>query len=125
MNIVILSGNIGADIDVQIFNGTTFAHFSVASNYRVPTGDGETYEKRTTWTRVTAFGPKAKPLGQLGKGTRVVVRGHLRTNTYETGGVRFQHSEVIADDVEFQRVKKPVGAVGAEEDVGAGEASEE
>jgi len=34
MNLVILTGRLGADIDVQTSNGTTYCHFSLASNYR-------------------------------------------------------------------------------------------
>lgn len=103
MNIVILTGNLGADIEVKQSNGTDYAHFSVATNYRVRVGDG--YEERTLWTRITAFNALARSLRRLGKGSKVAVRGRLQTRTFERDDVRFTYSEVIADEVEFQVVK--------------------
>ncbi|MFW6012212.1 MAG: single-stranded DNA-binding protein [bacterium] len=105
-NKVFLTGNLGSDIDVQESRGTTFAHLSVASNYRVRVDD-DTYEQRTTWTRVTAFNGLANSLAILGKGSKVFVQGHLRTNTFEKDGVKFRHSEVIADEIEFLDVREP------------------
>jgi single-strand DNA-binding protein len=116
MNLVILTGNLGAEIDVRTSGETTFAHFSVATNFRVKKGDD--YEDRVTWTRVTAFNGLAKSLRVLDKGSKVLVRGHLKTSVFERDGVRFQHSEVIADEVEFLRVKR--AGDGAEEGAGDG-----
>ena len=107
MNLVILNGNIGSDVEVQTSGDTDFAHFSVATDYRVP--KGEEFEQRTTWTRVTAFGGLARSLASLGKGSKVLVTGHLKTTVTVRDDVRFTHSEVIATAVEFQRVKKPAG----------------
>lgn len=106
---MILSGNLGSDVQVKSSNGTTFAHFSVADDYRVRLGDGS-WESRTNWTRVTAFGGRAEALRVLGKGSRVLVKGHLRARAFEKDGVRFERSEVIADYVEFQQVRKPAQA---------------
>jgi single-strand DNA-binding protein len=108
MNTVILTGNLGSDIEVKTAdNGTTYTRFSLATNYHVRVG--ETYEQRTTWTKVVAFGSLAKSLTILGKGSRVVVRARLKTAYFEAGGKRFQYSEVIADDVEFMHVKLAEG----------------
>jgi len=104
MNLVILSGRLGADIDVKTSNSTTYCHFSLASNYRVQV-DGE-YEDRVTWTRVTAFNGLAKSLGTLGKGSLIELRGHLKTTGFEEGDVRLQYSEVIADRVDFLHFKE-------------------
>jgi len=114
MNLVILTGRLGADIDVQSSKGTDYAHFSLASNYRVKVGDE--YEERVTWTRVTAFNGLARSLGILGKGSLVGLRGHLKTAEFEEGDVRLCYSEVVADRVEFLEVRKPTGAEATAED---------
>lgn len=109
-NLVILTGNLGADVDVRESNGTTYARFSVATNYRVRAKDGDHYEDRTNWTRVTAFGGLAKTLQRLGKGSKVLVQGRLKETVYEKDDVRVHYSEVIATRVEFLVVKPPEGA---------------
>ena len=103
MNVVILTGNLGADVEVKNSGGTDYAHFSIATNYRVRVGDA--YEERTLWTRITAFNALARSLRRLGKGSKVAIRGRLQTRTFERDDVRFTYSEVIADEVEFQVVK--------------------
>lgn len=103
MNLVILCGNLGADIEVKKSGDTTYAHFSVATSERVRRGDG--WGENTTWTRVTAFQGLAKSLRILGKGSRVLVKGRLKTSRFERADVIFHHSEVIAEEVEFQVVK--------------------
>jgi single-strand DNA-binding protein len=115
MNSVFLTGNLGHDIEVKTSNGTTYTRFSLATNYHVRVG--ESWEQRTTWTRIVAFGKLAESLSILGKGSRVAVRAHLKTNVFEAGGKSFQYSEVIADDVEFMHVKLAEGedAVPADE----------
>jgi single-strand DNA-binding protein len=115
MNLFTLTGNLGSDVQVKESNGTTFVHLSIADNYRVRKADGEGWENRVNWTRVTAFGPLAESLRILGKGSRVEVVGHLRGRVFEKDGVRFSYSEHVADSIDFVAVKKP----------GAGEAEAE
>jgi single stranded DNA-binding protein len=115
MNLWQLTGNLGADVEVKSSNGTTYVHLSVADNYRVKKVDGEGYEPRVNWTRVTAFGLLAESLRSLGKGSRIEVEGHLRGRVFEKDGIRFSYSELVADRVDFVSVKKP----------GAGEAEAE
>ena len=116
-NLVLLTGNLGADVDVRTSGNTTYARFSVATSYRVRAGAGDHYEDRTNWTRVTAFGGLAKTLGRLGKGSKVLVQGRLKETTYERDGVRVQYSEVIATRVEFLVVKPPEGGEDVEPDL--------
>lgn len=117
-NLVNLTGNLGADVEVRESEETTFTHFSVATNYSVPVGDN-TYEKRTSWARVTAFGSLARSLAKLGKGSLVQVRAHLRQNVIEVGGTRYLTHDVIADEVVFLRVKALSGAASEPADAGA------
>jgi len=108
-NTVNLTGNLGGDVEVQESKGTTFAHFSVATNYSVRKEDG-TYEKRTSWVRVTAFGGQARSMAALGKGSLVQVLAHLRQNVVEVADKKIVTHDVIADEVVFLRVKQPAGA---------------
>jgi hypothetical protein len=78
MNLSILTGNLGADVKVKTSGDTTFAHLSLANNYRVKKANGEGWENRVNWTRVTAFGSLAESLRSLGKGSRIEVEGHQR-----------------------------------------------
>jgi single-strand DNA-binding protein len=107
MNLVMLCGNLGADIETKTSGDTTYAHFSVATSHRVRRGDD--WVEKTTWTRVTAFQGLAKSLRILGKGSRVLVKGRLKTSRFDRDGVVFHYSEVIADEVEFQVVKPLAG----------------
>lgn len=109
MNSVFLTGNLGHDIEVKTSNGTTYTRFSLATNYHVRVGEND-WEQRTTWTRIVVFGKLAESLEILGKGSRVAVRAHLKTNVFEAGGKKLQYSEVVADDVEFMHVKRADGA---------------
>ena len=105
-NLYILVGNLGHDIEVQESNGHNYTHFNVATDEDVPIGGGK-FETRVTWIRVTAFGPLARSLACLGKGSQVLVRAHLTTNSREIAGDRYYFRDVFADEVEFLRVKKP------------------
>jgi single-strand DNA-binding protein len=109
INLILLTGNLGGNVEVKTSGSTTYARFSLGSNYRVRAKDGEGYEDRCNWTRVTAFGNLAKALGRLGKGSSVLVQGRLQQTVYEKDGVRLQHSEVIAKSVRFLVVKPPEG----------------
>jgi single-strand DNA-binding protein len=120
MNQVLLTGNLGGDVEVKTSGDTTYARFSLASNYRVRAKDGEGYEDRCNWTRVTAFGGLAKSLGRLGKGSSVLVQGGLRQTVYEKDDVRLQYSEVIAKSVRFLVVRPPEGADEVEQDLPEG-----
>ena len=117
VNQVLLTGYLGNDVEVKTSNGTTYARFSLGSNYRVRARDGEGFEDRCTWTRITAFGNLAKSLGRLGKGSSVLVQARLKQSVFERDDVRRQHSEVIATNVRFLVVKPPADADEAEPDL--------
>ena len=102
-NTVNLTGNLGADVEVRESNDTTYAHFSVATNYSVRKEDG-TYEKRTSWVRVTAFGGQARSMAALGKGSLVQVLAHLRQSVVEVAD-----KKIVTHDVDRRRGGVPAG----------------
>ncbi len=103
VNKVIIIGRLGADPDIRYSaSGVAVAKFNVATNERVPAGEGN-WEERTEWNRVVAFGKLAEICGNyLGKGKLVYLEGSLRTNQWEDQqGVKRYTTEIVARDVQF------------------------
>ncbi len=103
LNKVILIGHLGADPDIRYTqSGTPVVRFNLATNERVPVGEGN-WEDRTEWHRIVVFGKMAEACGNyLSKGRLVYVEGSLRTNQWEDAqGVRRYTTEIIASNVGF------------------------
>ena len=101
VNKVILVGRLGADPDIRYSaNGTAIARLSVATNERVPAGEGN-WEDRTEWHRVVVFGKLAETCGNyLSKGRLVYLEGSLRTQQWEDKeGVKRYTTEIVARDM--------------------------
>ena len=81
-------GHLGNDPEMRYSpTGAPVTHFSVASNRRWTTDEGETSEE-TVWFRVTAWRRLAEICnGYLIKGRQVFVEGRLQPDP-ETGGPR-------------------------------------
>ena len=75
---IILVGNLGSDPEVRALpDGTPVTSFSVATNKRWTTKDGQQGEK-TVWWRVTTFRGLAETCAKyLTKGRQVLVEGEL------------------------------------------------
>ena len=83
-------------------SGQAVTSFSVATNRRYTTADGERHDE-TEWFRISAWGRLAETCNQfLTKGRQVYVEGRLSSRTYETrdGQTRFVN-EITANDVRF------------------------
>ena len=104
MNSVTLTGYLGNAPTLGGEDGTSYARLSLAVSTRYKKEDGERAE-RTDWFQVVAFDAVAKSLAQLGKGDLVGVVGRLRCNTWEKDGVSRTKVEVVAQNVEFLRLK--------------------
>jgi single-strand DNA-binding protein len=103
MNKMIVIGNLGRDPEMRYTpNGQAVTNFTVATNYKFTTSDGESRDE-TEWFRISAWGRLAENCNQfLAKGRKVYVEGRLRSRSYETpdGQTRFQN-EIFATDVRF------------------------
>ena len=103
LNKMMVIGNLGQDPEMRYTpSGQAVTNFSIATNYRYTTADGETREE-TEWFRVSVFGRQAESCNQyLAKGRKVYVEGRLRSRSYETrdGEKRFVN-EINANDVRF------------------------
>lgn len=85
---IILVGNLGGDPELRYTaSGDAVTNFSLATNRRWTTSDGEKAEE-TTWFRVSIWGKSAEACNQyLAKGRQVFVEGTLQPDP-DSGGPR-------------------------------------
>ena len=128
MNKMMVIGNLGSDPEMRYTpNGQAVTSFSIATNYKYTTADGERHEE-TEWFRVSVFGRQAESCNQyLTKGKKVFVEGRLKSRSYETkdGQTRFS-IEIVANDVRFidsgaRAENLPGGPEGGPEPIAEGE----
>lgn len=103
LNKMLVIGNLGGDPEMRYTpNGDPVTSFSIATNRRYTTRDGEQREE-TEWFRVTAWRQLAEQCNQyLTKGRRVYVEGRLKSRTWtgDDGQTRFSN-EIDAQQVVF------------------------
>jgi single-strand DNA-binding protein len=99
INKVILVGNAGRDPEVQTTaSGSKVAHFSLATNRRVPKGEG--FEERTEWHRLTLWDKLADLAEEyVRKGDRLYVEGRMEYDSYEKNGVVIPTAEILVRDL--------------------------
>lgn len=107
LNIVTLSGNLGADAELRYTgSGNAVATFSLAVNERVPNGDG-TWGDHANWIDCAMFGKRAEALAiYLRRGAKVSLVGHLRTSTYQRDGQSIKRWEVRVEDIELMQHRR-------------------
>jgi single-strand DNA-binding protein len=83
-------------------NGRQVTSFSVATNWRYTTAEGERREE-TEWFTVKAWGQLAEQCNQfLTKGRLAYIEGRLRTDTWEgQDGQKRTRNEIVANRVSF------------------------
>jgi single-strand DNA-binding protein len=99
VNKIILVGNVGRDPDIQqTKNGTKVAHFSLATNRRLPAGSEP--QERTDWHRLTMWNRLAQFAEDYIKtGDRIYVEGRLEYDSYERDGVSIPTADVTVHEV--------------------------
>jgi len=103
VNRIIIIGNLGSEPEMRFTpNGRPVTSFSVATNRRYTTSEGERREE-TEWFTVVTWSRLAEQCNQfLTKGRLVYVEGRLRTHTWEgQDGQRRSRNEIVADRVSF------------------------
>ena len=124
INKMIIIGNLGSEPEMRFTpNGNPVTSFSVATNWRYTTSQGERKEE-TQWFTVVTWNRLAEQCNQfLTKGRLVYAEGRLRTRTWDgqDGQKRFRN-EIIANKVTF--LDKQAAAPLPEEKAGEAEASE-
>ena len=103
VNKMIVIGNLGSEPEMRFTpNGRPVTSFSVATNWRYNTAEGERKEE-TEWFTVVTWGKLAEQCNQfLTKGRLVYVEGRLRTHIWEgQDGQRRSRNEIVAGRVSF------------------------
>ena len=103
LNRVMIIGNLGSEPEMRFTpNGKPVTSFSVATNWRYVTAEGERKEE-TEWFTVVAWGKLAEHCNQfLTKGRLIYAEGRLRTHTWESqDGQKHYRTEIIANRVTF------------------------
>ena len=97
INIVILTGRLGADPEVkETAQGSKFANLSLATNERYKDKSGEMKEK-TQWHKVTVFNPNlAESIGKyMKKGDVINVNGQVEYRSYDNNGETKYVTEIV------------------------------
>ena len=102
VNKVILLGNLGKDPEVKSTpSGMSIATFSLATSSSVKDKDG-TWQERTEWHNIKAFGRTAEVAGEyLKKGRTVFVEGRIHYESWddkETGQKKYR-TEILANEL--------------------------
>ena len=97
MNRVFVTGNLCRDIELRyIPSGTAVGSFSIAVNEKYK--DKET----TSFFNVTVWGKQAENCAKyIGKGSKVLIEGNLKQDTWEKDGQKHQMVKINAQRVEF------------------------
>ena len=113
MNKITIIGNLGRDPEMRYSNsGQAMTRFSVATNRRYNTADGEQVEE-VEWFNCTAFGNIANVCNQyLSKGEKIYIEGRLSSRMY----ARQDGEQAVSLDVrvtEMQMLGAPSGSQNA------------
>jgi len=104
LNRVFLTGNLGRDVEVRTTaGGMSVGSFSLASNRKWTSKDGEQREE-VTWVDVTVFNSLADNCARyIGKGSKVLVDGYLKLESWDDrqSGEKRQRIKVVAESVTF------------------------
>lgn len=102
LNRVTLLGNLGADPELKQTQGGAVLKLRLATSEQYLDKDKQRQE-RTEWHNVTVFGKRAEGLSRvLGKGSRLLVEGSIRTSSYEKDGQKRFTTEIVANDILLQ-----------------------
>lgn len=103
INCVLVVGNLGQDPELRYtLSGAATVTLSVATSRVWNDKEGNKNEK-TEWHRVVVWNKPAENCAKyLKKGSKVGVRGHLDTRSWEDkDGIKRYTTEIIAEEVQF------------------------
>jgi single-strand DNA-binding protein len=103
LNKMTIIGNLGSEPEMRFTpSGRPVTSFSIATNWRYTTAEGERKED-TEWFNVVAWGKLAEQCNQfLTKGRLVYIEGRLRLRTWEgQDGQKRARNEITAEKVKF------------------------
>lgn len=102
VNSVILLGNVGRDPESRYTpSGTQVTSLSLATTESYKDKSGS-WQDRTEWHNLVAFDKSAEIIGKyVKKGSRLYVRGSIRTNSWEDkqSGEKKYRTEIVVNDI--------------------------
>ena len=103
MNKVFLSGNLTRDPEIRYTQtGMAYTRMGLAINRKYKDKDSVDFFNLVAWNKTAEFCGR-----YLTKGSRVLVEGNLRTNSYENkDGVKVNTVEIWIDNIEFAGSKR-------------------
>lgn len=111
---IIVVGNVGRNPELRYLqNGVAVCDFSLATNRRYNTSQGEQREE-TTWFRVTCWRQLAETVNQyVTTGKQVLVIGEVKANPYlDKSGQPAATLEITAREVRFLGTRGDSGEMG-------------
>ena len=101
-NLAILLGRLGKDPEVRFLpDGKAVCTFSLATS-RVWKDKSGVKQEETCWHNIVAFGKTAETCGQyLKKGSKVLIDGDIRYESYEKNGEKKYITKIHAQTVKF------------------------
>jgi len=103
LNKMLIIGNVGSEPEMRYTpGGNPVTSFSVATNYRYTTSEGEQREE-TEWFRVNAWNKLAEQCNQyVTKGMKVYIDGRLKSSPWVgNDGQPRAGNEIVANTVRF------------------------
>lgn len=102
MNLVVIIGNLTRDVDMKYApTGTAISGFTVAVNETYKPAGGEP-KQEVSFFDVVSFGKTAENCAEyIGKGSKVLVQGKLKQETWEKDGQKRSRIKIIANSVQF------------------------
>lgn len=97
-NRVFLFGTVGADPELRATANSSVLNLRLATNEQEKR-NGQ-WEDHTEWHTVVVWGRRAEALAKLlEKGSRVLVEGRIRTDSWEKDGSRVYRTKIRADQI--------------------------
>lgn len=110
MNTVFLLGHLGKGVELKKSQSdTSFCNFSLATSRQYKDNNGNKVEQ-TEWHNIVCFGKLAELCGKyIQRGSKVLVEGSIRQESYDKDGERRYSTKIMAKNVIFLDAKKKEG----------------
>jgi len=111
MNLVVLNGRLVRDPELKFGqSGKAYSRFSIAVD-RPFQSSADKNSQTADFINCVAFGKTAEFIGEyFRKGRKILLKGSLQMNQYESEGKKLTTYVVIAENVEFGEAKANAGA---------------
>jgi len=106
LNKVLVAGNLTRDPELKyIPSGSAVCHFGLAINRKYKTKDGGLQDD-VVFLDIEAWGKTGEAVAKyLTKGSKALVEGRLKLDSWEKDGVKKSKLKVVAIDVQFLETK--------------------